>query len=138
MLNLSLSLFLGVTMPRRRSSSLPRKRNSFAHLAQSGSHPYGVPVPEALHEAIEEERGNLSKTESLLGCLAISMEHETDPATAPYYPDVAGLARDLLKQSINRLDSLNLQKRVLHNKVRDAALFRLYLPEPARISLTPQ
>jgi hypothetical protein len=125
-------------MPRRRSSSLPRKRNSSARLVDSGSHPYGVPVPEALHEAIEEERGNLSKTESLLGCLAISMEHETDTATAPYYPDVAGLARDLLKQSINRLDSLNLQKRLLRNKVRDPALFGVYRPEPARLSLTLQ
>ncbi len=125
-------------MPRRRSSSLPRKRNSPARLLPSGSHPYGVPVPEALHEAIEEERGNLSKTESLLGCLAISMEHETDPAAAPYYPDVAGLARDLLKQSINRLDSLNLQKRLLRNKVRDPALFGLYRREFSHLSLTPQ
>ena len=124
-------------MPRRRSSSLPRKRNSPARLFPSGSHPYGVPVPEALHEAIEEERGNLSKTESLLGCLAISMEHETDPAAAPYYPDVAGLARDLLKQSINRLDSLNLQKRLLRNKVRDPALFGVYRPELSHLSLTP-
>ena len=125
-------------MPRRRSSSLPRKRNSPARLVPSDSHPYGVPVPEALHEAIEEERGNLSKTESLLGCLAISLEHETDPAAAPYYPDVAGLARDLLKQSIDRLDSLNLQKRLLRNRVRDPALFGVYRPELARISLTPQ
>ncbi len=125
-------------MPRRRSSSLPRKRNSCARLVHSGGHPYGVPVPEALHEAIEEERGNLSKTESLLGCLAISLEHETDPASAPYYPDVAGLARDLLKQSINRLDSLNLQKRLLGNRVRDPALFGVYRPELARLSLTPQ
>ena len=125
-------------MARRRSSSLPRKRNSSARLVHSGSHPYGVPVPEALHEAIEEERGNLSKTESLLGCLAISMEHETDPATAPYYPDVAGIARDLLKQSINRLDSLNLQKRLLGSRVRDPAFPGIYRPEPARISLMPE
>jgi hypothetical protein len=91
-----------------------------------------------LHEAIEEERGNLSKTESLLGCLAISLEHETDPAAAPYYPDVASLARDLLKQSIDRLDSLNLQKRLLRNRVRDPMLFGVYRPEPGRLSLTLQ
>jgi hypothetical protein len=125
-------------MPRRRSSSLPRKRNSPARLVSSGSHPYGVPVPEALHEAIEEERGNLSKTESLLGCLAISMEYESDPATAPHYPDVAGLARDLLKQSIDRLDSLNLQKRLARSKVLEAAHFGDYSREPARVSLTLQ
>ncbi len=125
-------------MTRRRTSSTPRKRNSSEHHSVSDGYPYGVPVPEALHEAIEEERGSLSKAESLLGCLAISMEHETDPATAPYYPDVAGLARDLLKQSINRLDSLNLQKRLLRNKVREAVLLGVYRAEPARISLTPQ
>ena len=125
-------------MSRRRSSSLPRKRKSSARLFHSGNYPYGVPVPEALHDAIEEERDNLSKAESLLGCLAISLEHETDPATAPYYPDMAGLVRDLLRRSIDRLDSLNLQKRLLRNKVREAALLGVYRPEPARISLTPQ
>ena len=133
------SLFiLGVTMPRRRNSSTARKRNTSAHPPLSDDYPYGVPVPAALHEAIEAERGSLSKAESLLGCLAISMEHETDPATAPYYPDVAGLARDLLKQSIDRLDSLNLQKRLTRNKVREAARLGAYGAEPARISLTPQ
>jgi hypothetical protein len=97
-----------------------------------------VPVPEALHEAIEAERGSLSKAESLLGCLAISLEHEADPATAPYYPDVAGLARDLLKQSIDRLDSLNLQKRLARHKVREATRCGIYNRESARISLAPQ
>ena len=125
-------------MSRRRSSSLSRKKNSPARPLDSASYPYGVPVPEALHEAIEQERDHLSKTESLLGCLAISMEHDPGLANAPYYPDVAGLARDLLKQSINRLDSLNLQKRLLRNKVREAALLGVYRAQPARISLTPQ
>ncbi len=86
----------------------------------AGTHPYGVPVPEALHEAIETERGNLAKAESLLGCLMISMESETDGATGPYYPDVAEIARDLVRQSINGLDSLVLQRRLLRNKVKEA------------------
>ncbi|MGH8336240.1 MAG: hypothetical protein ACRETL_05315, partial [Gammaproteobacteria bacterium] len=80
---------------------------------------YGVPVPEVLHEAIESERDNLSKAESVLGCLMISMEYEADPDDGPYYPDVAQLARDLVKQSIDQLDSLVLQKRLLGNKVRE-------------------
>jgi hypothetical protein len=72
-----------------------------------------------LHDAIEIERGNLSQAESLLGCLAISMEYETDSVEAPYYPDVARLARDLVRQSINGLDSLSLQKHLLRDKVKE-------------------
>jgi hypothetical protein len=82
---------------------------------------YGVPVPEGLHEAIETERDNLSKAESLLGCLAISLEYEADSVNKPYYPDVAQLARALVKQSINGLDSLVLQQRLLRNKIKESS-----------------
>jgi hypothetical protein len=84
-------------------------------------HVYGVPVPEGLHEAIEIERGNLSKAESVLGCLAISMEYETDSVNGPYYPDVAQLAREMVRKSINSLDSLVLQQRLLRNKIKESA-----------------
>jgi hypothetical protein len=80
---------------------------------------YGVPVPEALHEAIENERSNLSKAESVLGCLAIAMENETDSVNRPYYPDVAQVARELVKKSINGLDSLVLQRRLLRDKIKE-------------------
>jgi hypothetical protein len=83
-------------------------------------HAYGVPVPEGLHEAIETERDNLSKAESVLGCLAIAMEYETDSINGPYYPDVAQLARELVRQSINGLDSLVLQERLLRNKIKES------------------
>jgi hypothetical protein len=86
---------------------------------RSVEHPYGVPVPEGLHEAIETERGNLAKAESVLGCLAISMEYESDSVNGPYYPDVAQLARELVRQSINGLDSLVLQQRLLRNKIKE-------------------
>jgi len=91
---------------------------------RSATHAYGVPVPRALHEAIENERGNLSKAESVLGCLVVSMEHNGDSADCadrPYYPDVAQLARELVKQSINRLDSLVLQKRLARNKIEESS-----------------
>jgi hypothetical protein len=87
---------------------------------RSGEHVYGVPVPEGLHEAIESERGNLSKAEAVLGCLAIAMEYETDSVNGPYYPDVAQLARELVKQSINGLDSLVLQQRLMRNKIKES------------------
>jgi hypothetical protein len=76
-------------MATRRSVSRARRgRNK-----NSQEHVYGVPVPEGLHEAIETERENLSTAESVLGCLAIAMEYETDSINGPYYPDVAQLAR---------------------------------------------
>lgn len=104
-------------MARRRSGSgVRRGRDS---KARSVDHVYGVPVPEGLHEAIETERGNLSKAESLLGCLAIAMEYETDTVKGPYYPDVAQLARELVKQSINGLDSVVLEQRLTRNKVKE-------------------
>ena len=96
-------------MARRRSASL-RGRGKKAH---SEEHVYGVAVPEGLHEAIEDERDNLSKAESVLGCLAISMEYESDAVSGPYYPDVAQLARELVRQAINGLDPLVLQQRLL-------------------------
>jgi hypothetical protein len=87
---------------------------------QSVEHVYGVPVPEGLHEAIEIERENLSRAESVLGCMAISMEYDADAADKPYYPDVAQLARELVKRSINGLDSLTLQQRLLRNKIKES------------------
>jgi hypothetical protein len=105
-------------MARRRSASKAlRGRGKKAH---SEEHVYGVAVPEGLHEAIEDERGNLSKAESLLGCLAIAMEYEADSDNGPHYPDVAELARELVRQSINNLDSLVLQQRMLRNKVKES------------------
>jgi hypothetical protein len=105
-------------MATRRSTSQARRRR--VHKTRSTEHVYGVPVPEGLHEAIETERSNLSKAESVLGCLAISMEYEADSEDKPYYPDVAQLARELVRQSINGLDSLVLQQRLLRNKVKES------------------
>jgi hypothetical protein len=107
-------------MTMRRSASRARRdRNN--NKTRSGEHVYGVPVPEALHEAIEIERGNLSKAESVLGCLAISMEYETDSVNGPYYPDVAQVALEMVRKSINGLDSVVLQQRLLRNKIKESA-----------------
>jgi hypothetical protein len=109
-------------MAKRRIATAMRQRRPRDHrMAGSAEHVYGVPVPEGLHEAIEIERGNLSRAESVLGCLAISMEYGTDAADGPYYPDVAQLARELVRQSINGLDSLVLQQRLLRNRIKESA-----------------
>lgn len=104
-------------MPARQSA--PRSRRDRNLKTRSAEPVYGVPIPEALHEAIENERSNLSKAESVLGCMAIALESETDSVNGPYYPDVAQLARELVRQSINGLDSLVLQKHLLRNKIKE-------------------
>ena len=106
-------------MVTRRIASRAR-RNARRAKAQSMGQVYGVPVPKGLHEAIETERGNLSKAESVLGCMAIAMEYETDSVNGPHYPDVAQIAQDLVRKSINGLDSLVLQQRLLRNKIKES------------------
>jgi hypothetical protein len=84
------------------------------------SHPYGVPVPQGLYEAIEAERSNLAKAESLLGCLTIALEYgDADSPESPYYPDVAQAARELVRKSINGLDSLTLHQRLARDRVKE-------------------
>lgn len=101
-----------------RGSKRTREVSSTAKYS-TAEHVYGVPVPDALHDAIERERDNLSKAASVLACLADSMEYAEDAIDGPYYPDVARLARQLVTQSINALDSLTLQRLLLRDKVKE-------------------
>jgi hypothetical protein len=82
-------------------------------------HPYGVPVPDRLHEAIAAERDNLSKVEALLSCMVVSLEYQNDPLEGPYHPAVAQLARELVARSIDGLDPFVLRQRILRNKVKE-------------------
>lgn len=85
----------------------------------SAKHLYGVPVPESLHEAIAAERDNLSKVESLLACMVVSLEYQNDPLDGPYYPAAARLARELVARSIDGLDPFVLRQRILRNKIEE-------------------
>jgi hypothetical protein len=49
---------------------------------------------------IQAELGNLGKVESVLRCLAHSMEYRSLDLKSPYYPDIAEVACDLLKPSL--------------------------------------
>lgn len=63
---------------------------------------------DALQSAVEDERLALMKVEAILGCLNRAMESEPGGRTrGPYYPLVVELARDLVTQSIARLDSVH-------------------------------
>jgi len=97
------------------------------HNAASGSHsqhshrdgitqtPGGqqeIPVPARLRPFLESERDSLEKAQSLLECIAHSMEYAEHPVLGPYYPDVARLASDLIKQRTKNLDELLLNGRL--------------------------
>jgi hypothetical protein len=82
-------------------------------------------VVRSLNEAIEIERDNLSKADSVLGCLVIAMEYGSDARHTPYFPDVAQIARNLVQQSLRGLDAVTLQQR-LRNKVKDEIHIRLW------------
>ena len=122
-------------MPKRQTISEALKDQDhppkLRHIARTAARPRHerVALPASLHEAIEIERDNLAKAESLLGCLAISMECESESATGPYYPDVAQIAREMVRRSINGLDSLALERALLRNKVKEE--------HPVRFALAP-
>jgi len=94
-------------------------KNRQSQKIRSSQHAYGVPVPKRLQEAIEAERDNLCKVESLLGCMVVSLEYRDDPLDGPYFPAVAQLARELVAQSIDGLDPGVLRERLLRNKIEE-------------------
>jgi hypothetical protein len=65
-----------------------------------------------LREFLESEREFLTKTRSLLDCIAQSMDYGGNPAEGPYYPDVVSLASDLVRRRAINLDELLLDGRL--------------------------
>lgn len=63
----------------------------------------------AIMEAVETQRSRLMKAESALHCAIAALDGENCKAGRPYYPDVLELAGDLLRESINQLDSMRLR-----------------------------
>jgi hypothetical protein len=75
-------------------------------------------LPEDIREAIERERDNLAKAESVLACMAVSLKYDTDPLRGPYYPAVVQVARELVERSINGLEPMVMARR-LRDKVEE-------------------
>jgi hypothetical protein len=105
-------------MPKSKSARVSRRdRNGKRRTTPELEEPvYGIHVPEALHEAIENERGTLAQAVSILRCLAISLESDMPSPNGPYYPDVAEIAYTLVTQALNGLDSLNLRNCVMRDR----------------------
>jgi hypothetical protein len=98
----------------------PRRRRQQGQRAFDGrpTRPSRARQLKLLLETIEQERANLSRAESLLECLRIAMEYESQTTTGPYYPDVAQIAAELVHKSVNALDSINLPN-LSRDKVRE-------------------
>lgn len=68
-----------------------------------------TPDPGALEDTVEEERARLMKAHAILNCVVIAMEDEgLCTGEGPYYPAVIESARDLVNETINRLDGVGL------------------------------
>jgi hypothetical protein len=65
-----------------------------------------VSDPEALLDAIEEERSRLMNAEAVLHCVLIAFDENGGRCNpdGPYLPGVIGIARDLVARTITRLD----------------------------------
>jgi hypothetical protein len=98
-------------MMARRYPLKPRGRNAHSVSADTSQ------LKQVL-KAIETERDNLSRAESLLGCLAIAMEYGEMSHKGPYYPDLVQLAAKMLKKSINAMDPIHLPNPV-RGKIRE-------------------
>jgi hypothetical protein len=125
-------------MPARQFSTKHRRRN-----ARSTSPKISGSQLDLLLKAIETERDNLSCAESLLGCLKIAMEYGERTHKGPYYPDVAQIAREMVRKSISALDPINLPKpsrdRVLEEfSTRDCAPPEAVLHELPLLPLLPR
>jgi hypothetical protein len=70
--------------------------------------PKPLAMPGALRSFLESEQQFLVKSQSLLECIAHSMEYAAQPVSGPYYPDVLELASDLIRQRVTNLDNLLL------------------------------
>jgi hypothetical protein len=66
-----------------------------------------IRIADALRVFLQSEREELMKVESLLVCARKAMELEPKPTEA-YYPDVLGLAADVLRRRVVNLDELLL------------------------------
>jgi hypothetical protein len=81
---------------------------------------------ERLIEIVDEERTHLAQAEAILDCLHIALTHaeeqDVEDNDRPYFPYVADIARELVRQSVHRLDSLYLGPRLRRASAAAAAL----------------
>jgi hypothetical protein len=121
-------------MPFRRLKSKPHRRGA-RPAAESGR----AQLSRTL-KAIETERDNLSRAQSLLECMKAAMEYAEVDHRGPYYPDLLQMATGIVRKSINALDPINLPS-LARDKVREEFLANeatLLLMAHAELPLLPR
>lgn len=93
--------------PRRRY--LTRRDREKSEAPQPGT---PIRIRGRLRQFLESEQGLLLKVESLLLCIAKSMDDCAHPSAGPYYPDVVTLAAELVKRRAVNIDELLLDSRL--------------------------
>src|SRR5437868_6640831 len=67
-------------------------------------------IPEAVEDLVEAERERLMRAHSVLDCILRAMDaDDVMPTEGPHYPSLIEIARDLVDESIRRLDAANLR-----------------------------
>jgi hypothetical protein len=87
-------------------SEVASRRNSDEQSQIGGAR--RVSIPPSLRVFLGSERDVLIRVQSLLVCVTAAMEVEHS-ATGPYYPDVVGLAADILRRRVVNMDELLLE-----------------------------
>lgn len=98
----------------------PVPSNKRVRASRKRSEPTPDPVPlsapletskasREIHDAIEDERSRLMTAEALLHCVVMAMNDDDGDVHGPNYPTLVALARDLVRQSIDQLDSMRLR-----------------------------
>jgi hypothetical protein len=77
-------------------------------------------IPAPLRVFLGSERDAIIRVQSLLVCIGQAMEFK-HPASGPYYPDIVGLAADILRKRVINLDELILDGVVpaIHGRLGD-------------------
>jgi hypothetical protein len=103
-----------MTMAKSKSTSRVRSSRNSAnteHRATANTNSDEViSALESVEDVVEQERARLMCAEAVLHCAVIAMDDdERDSARSPHYPSVVELARSLITQSIDQLDSPRLK-----------------------------
>jgi hypothetical protein len=108
---------------RARKAPGPRKRKTNSGQAggpsnkrrvepRSSDRRAAIHIPGRLREFLDAEHGFLLKVDSLLLCIAKSMDDSAHPVTGPYYPDAVELASELVRRRADSFDDLLLDGRL--------------------------
>lgn len=106
--------------PNDTSKSRPGRNPATAKAKPASSPPKSAkaaPHLESLEDIVEAERTRLMKAHSILSCVITAMEDEDIcPSDGPYWPAVIETARDLIDESIKRLEDLDYSSKPASRK----------------------